>query len=251
MTNHVRILNNPNLETSLIDNVPFAIAHLISFERPDGTFVYLTDAPYDITDVVDSVSTVYRSNKIVKVGDIQEAIEARASSMNLTLKATGLNASADVAYKAGSRLLLFEDGLGTTVYSRGWDEEGFQAGDKVYVYEIEPDGDPTTYDNWVAGTYDAFDIVIYNDVNYISNAGNNSSTPGADANWSVLTQQFTVDSLTKSSSGGNNEYYNELNLSADIQYPSSANLRVEQSSQELIALVQSKTSTLYLSLIHI
>ena len=245
MTNHVRILNNPNLETSLIDNVPFAIAHLISFERPDGTFVYLTDAPYDITDVVDSVSTVYRSNKIVKVGDIQEAIEARASSMNLTLKATGLNASADVAYKAGSRLLLFEDGLGTTVYSRGWDEEGFQAGDKVYVYEIEPDGDPTTYDNWVAGTYDAFDIVIYNDVNYISNAGNNSSTPGADANWSVLTQQFTVDSLTKSSSGGNNEYYNELNLSADIQYPSSANLRVEQSSQELIALVQSKTSTLY------
>ena len=243
MTNHVRILsNNEHLETSLIDNVPFAIVHLISFERPDGSFVYLTDAPYDITHN----STVYHSNKIVKVGDIQEAVEARASSMNLTLKATGLSASADVAYKAASRTLLFEDGLGTTVYSRAWDEEGFQAGDRVYVYQIEPDGDPTTYSNWNSqSTYDAFNIVIYNGVNYISNVGSNGSTPGADANWSVLRQQFTIESITKSSSGGDNEYYNELNLDADIQYPSSANLRVEQSSQELIALVQSKTSTLY------
>ena len=212
MTNHVRILNNDDLETSLIDNVPFAIAHLIQFERPDGSFVYLTDAPYDITD--DEDSRLYHSNKIVKVGDIQEAVEARASSMNLTLKATGLNSFVDFATftSADTTKLFFTDSLGnSSIYSRGWDEEGFQAGDKVYIYQVDSTGQAVTYADWSSSNaYNSDNIVNYNGTDYICDFSVNvgSPNPAVDtSNWTILYKNFNVSDIKKNSL--NTDFYSK------------------------------------------
>ena len=87
---------NATLKQALIDNVPFTYAHLLKFERPtkvaqylgvastdSKNYTYITDAPYDIVfdDGDGNGPQVYRANKLVKAGSVNETIKAKASSI--------------------------------------------------------------------------------------------------------------------------------------------------------------------------
>ena len=89
--------------TALQNRDPLLTYHLIRFEKPSslelGTrrvdFSYLTDAPYDVNfdHNNDNSVDVYRAGGVTKIGKVQEAIEARASKMSLTLSAVKLGAT--------------------------------------------------------------------------------------------------------------------------------------------------------------
>ena len=91
--------------TALQNREPLLSYHLVKFEKPSNLnesgrrtdFVYLTDAPYDVNfneTGAQNGNNVYRAGGIVKIGKVQEAIEAKATKMSLTLSAVKLGASA-------------------------------------------------------------------------------------------------------------------------------------------------------------
>ena len=95
----------------LINNEPFAYAHLVKFERPSSVlrngkfstdakrYAYFTDAPHnlDFDDQTDNTAgnnngtQTYIAGKLLDVGTYSETIEARASGMTLTMAAESLN----------------------------------------------------------------------------------------------------------------------------------------------------------------
>ena len=91
--------------TALQNREPLLSYHLVKFEKPSNLnesgrrtdFVYLTDAPYDVNfneTGAQNGNNVYRAGGIVKIGKVQEAIEAKATKMSLTLSAVKLGATA-------------------------------------------------------------------------------------------------------------------------------------------------------------
>jgi len=90
--------------TALQNRVPLLTYHLVKFEKPSSLqkatrrtdFTYLTDAPYDVDfdEDGDGSTNGYKAGGIVKIGKVQEAIEARATKMSLTLSAVKLGATA-------------------------------------------------------------------------------------------------------------------------------------------------------------
>ena len=89
--------------TALQNRVPLLTYHLVKFEKPSSLqkstrrtdFTYLTDAPYDVDfdEDGDNSTNGYKAGGIVKIGKVQEAIEARATKMSLTLSAVKLGAT--------------------------------------------------------------------------------------------------------------------------------------------------------------
>ena len=81
---------------------PFIVAHLIKFEKPVSVlqyggesqgiatdYTYITDAQYDITyqdgttpfnSDTPHAAQIYRANKVLQLGTINESIQAKAAS---------------------------------------------------------------------------------------------------------------------------------------------------------------------------
>ena len=137
--------SNSALKKRLINNEPFVYAHLIKYERPHlampngkhstdaKRYAYLTDGPINIsfndgsTNTLgnDNGSQTYIADKILKIGNYSETIEAKATGMALTLGAHSLNASitgTDISSTAS-----------TIVTNTNLMEAGFRDGDKISV----------------------------------------------------------------------------------------------------------------------
>ena len=135
---------NSTIRTTLINNEAFEYAHLVKFERPQlpnanntfstnaNKFVYLSDGARDISfndgSTNDSGSAngsqIYRANKLLKVTGYKESMQAKASSMTLTIAAEtlGTSVSGNLTF-AGSTITC------STVID--FVEEGFREGDKI------------------------------------------------------------------------------------------------------------------------
>ena len=100
------------LVDSLLENEPFAYAHLVKFEKPVVTtggksarkatdYAYISDGSIDIVfdDLTKDVQNnsngpqVYVANKLISVGDMSESTQAKTSSINLKVSAAALNTS--------------------------------------------------------------------------------------------------------------------------------------------------------------
>lgn len=146
---------HPALRTMLMANEPFEYAHLIKFERPSRPdsrtgkvstagvrYTYLTDASRDIiyddgsrdnNNVLNGPQT-YIANKVLRVSEVSESIEAKASNFTVTVDGNGLGA------ELGAQPMTV-----TSVSAGIWDiqvlntnvdpvYEGFREGDKVNLY---------------------------------------------------------------------------------------------------------------------
>ena len=135
---------NSTIRTMLINNEPFEYAHLVKFERPQlpnsdnkfstnaNKFVYLTDGGRDITFNDGSTNDannlngnqIYRANKLLNVTGYKESMQAKATTLSLTLASEVIGTTSSVA-------LTF---AGTTITSTtvvDFVEEGFKEGDKI------------------------------------------------------------------------------------------------------------------------
>jgi len=100
------------LQTSLLENDSFVYAHLVKFEKPvneagsipsrkASSYTYITDSSYPISYNDGSVNAdgnsngtqIYMPNRLLKVSDITETTEARASTFNLTIAANAIGTS--------------------------------------------------------------------------------------------------------------------------------------------------------------
>ena len=100
------------LVDSLLENEPFAYAHLVKFEKPVVTtggksarkatdYAYISDGSIDIVfdDLSQDVQNnnngpqTYIANKLISVGDTSESTQAKTSSINLKVSAAALNTS--------------------------------------------------------------------------------------------------------------------------------------------------------------
>jgi len=135
---------NSTIRTTLINNEAFEYAHLVKFERPQlpnanktfstnaNKFVYLTDGARDISfndgSTNDSGSAngsqIYRANKLLNVTGYKESMQAKASSMTLTIAAEVIGTSV-----VGS--LTFSGSTITCSTLIDFVEEGFKEGDKI------------------------------------------------------------------------------------------------------------------------
>ena len=97
---------------SLLENEPFAYAHLVKFEKPVVTtggksarkatdYAYISDGSVDIVfdDLSQDVQNnnngpqTYVANKLISVGDMSESTQAKTSSISLKVSAAALNTS--------------------------------------------------------------------------------------------------------------------------------------------------------------
>lgn len=114
------------LKGLLVNNEPFLYAHLVRFERPDGTFVYITDASRDVT----WNGNTYLANKLVSVGTISETIKAAPSNTSIVLdgNAVGaiISANATIATSGSGFTITFSSDVDLSTY-------GFRQGDKISI----------------------------------------------------------------------------------------------------------------------
>ena len=131
----------------LINNEPFAYAHLVKFERPSSTlrsgnystdakrYAYFTDAAYNISFDDQSTNTAGNSNgqqsyiagKLIDVGTYSETVAARASGMSMTLAAESLNNTiTSTGISMTSSTITVPTGIDVV-------REGFREGDKVFI----------------------------------------------------------------------------------------------------------------------
>ena len=131
----------------LINNEPFAYAHLVKFERPSSTlrngnystdakrYAYFTDATHNISFDDQSNNTAgnnngtqtYIAGKLLDVGTYSETVQARASGMSLTLAAESLNNTiTSTGISMTSSTITMPTGIDLV-------DEGFREGDKVFI----------------------------------------------------------------------------------------------------------------------
>ena len=131
----------------LINNEPFAYAHLVKFERPSSTlkngnystdakrYAYFTDASHNLSFDDQSNNTAgsnngtqtYIAGKLLEVGSYSETIQARASGMSITLAAESLNnAITSIAISMTSSTITVGGNIDLV-------REGFREGDKVFI----------------------------------------------------------------------------------------------------------------------
>jgi hypothetical protein len=143
---------SPELRELLVDNDTFAWAHLIKFERPsrsirDGVtstskerYTYLTDASRDVNfddgssnlDNVPNGTQVYIANKVLKISNVSEYTEAKASTFSLTLDGNGIGAR---LYSDSAVISVVNESTYDITWSKFVDpiKEGFREGDKVTI----------------------------------------------------------------------------------------------------------------------
>ena len=136
-----------NTRKKLINNEPFAYAHLVKFERPSITphdaeystdanrYAYFTDGAINLdfddqstdNNGTNNGTQTYVAGKLLNVGSYSETIEARASGMTLELAAETLNnAITSVAISTTSSTITVPAGIDLV-------REGFREGDKIYI----------------------------------------------------------------------------------------------------------------------
>jgi len=139
------------IKDSLVNFDPFIIAHLIKFEKPTNDlpgyseagidpngFSYITDSPYDIefddgsldsTGTAIGVPMVYRANKVLSIGTINENIQAKASNMSLKLDSSSLGTNVTVS----ATITKSDANNGVFITDTDLSEAGFQEGDKISI----------------------------------------------------------------------------------------------------------------------
>ena len=136
-----------NTRKKLINNEPFAYAHLVKFERPSTIpangkyttdakrYAYFTDAAHNLDFDDQSYNTaggsngsqIYIAGKLMSVGTYSETIEARASGMALEIAAESLNnAITSSAISMTSSTITVPAGIDLVA-------EGFREGDKIFI----------------------------------------------------------------------------------------------------------------------
>ena len=155
------------VQASLLSGESFEYAHLVKFERIVKTvtskpaesatdYSYITDASVDVVwndgskDVQGTAnnSQTYISNRLLKVGGVNETTAAKATSLSLTVSSVALGSSIQAA--TGDRLTLTPAGTSypytATIQmvdsNEPWDERGFSEGDKIKVSHT------TTTNSW-------------------------------------------------------------------------------------------------------
>ena len=109
-----------NIKTALANNDPLLVYHLVKFEKPSQLakeaekrtdYVYLTDAPYTVEyDPINAESSsdydpdIYQPGGLLKVGKVPETVEAKATSLSLTLSATKLGRQANAVSVTNSSI---------------------------------------------------------------------------------------------------------------------------------------------------
>ena len=139
---------NTALKKRLINNEPFVYAHLIKYERPHNAdkngkhstdakrYAYLTDGEINISFNDGSYATdgttangaqTYIANKISKIGSYSETVEAKATSMTLSM-------SAETLYNSVTSSAITMTSSTITVPSTiDLVKEGFREGDKISI----------------------------------------------------------------------------------------------------------------------
>ena len=146
------------VQASLLAGDSFEYAHLVKFERVISTvsskpsesatdYSYITDASIDIAwddgskDIqgTSNGSQTYISNRLTKVGGINETTAAKATTLSLGVSSVALGSSIQAANT--DRLTLTPDGssypytatIEMVDANDPWDERGFSEGDKIKV----------------------------------------------------------------------------------------------------------------------
>lgn len=146
---------HPDLRSLLLSGEPFEYAHLIKFERPSRPdsasgltstasvrYTHLTDASRDIgfddeskdSNGVSNGSQTYRANKVLKVSEVSESIEAKASNFSITVDGNGLGAEigAQPMTISTAGADLFDIAIPNSLVDPV--AEGFREGDKIEFY---------------------------------------------------------------------------------------------------------------------
>lgn len=114
------------LKSLLVNNEPFLYAHLVKFERPDGTIVYITDASRDVT----WNGNTYSANKLLNVGTISETIKAAPSNTSIVLDGNAVGATITGNASVSSFDLFFDI---TFSFDVDLSLLGFREGDKINI----------------------------------------------------------------------------------------------------------------------
>ena len=132
-----------SLENLLVNNDTFQYAHLVRFERPDGTYTYITDASRNVT----YNGNTYLANKLLSVGSITETIRAAPSNTTVVLDGNSLGSYIEATGTiAGAGTGLFN----LTFTDINFLDYGFREGDKLSIqagsttYEATVVSFPTT-----------------------------------------------------------------------------------------------------------
>ena len=138
-------LKQTELKNSLKNYEPFIIAHLIKFEQPSSmdrsnsrsgiNYSYITDNSYDIqwddgsqdAAADNNGLQIYRANKIISIGTVNENIIAKAASMTLKLD----SASLGLIVTLQASLSKDTATTGTLITDTDLASLGFQEGDTV------------------------------------------------------------------------------------------------------------------------
>lgn len=114
------------LKNLLVNNEPFLYAHLVKFERPDGTIAYITDASRDVT----WGGNTYLANKLISVSGISETIKAAPSNTSIVLDGNAVGAT--ITGDASAALV---NSLFNITFSADTDLSllGFREGDKITI----------------------------------------------------------------------------------------------------------------------
>lgn len=137
---------NPTITTKLQSHEGFMYAHLVKFEKPIKTvtgavaetardYSYLTDASHNISfddGTEDSLGNsngtqVYVAERLLKVGQVAETTQAKATSMSLTIDSVGLN-----TILSPSLTTIDISELEITI-GESWIDAGFTEGDKLRI----------------------------------------------------------------------------------------------------------------------
>lgn len=120
-----------DLRQSLLDNDPYSYFHLVKFEKPSTInplipqYSYFTDAMWNINFDDGDGTKAYIASKLLKLGSINETIEAKASNLSITLASDTIGSIATDS-PTGFNTSSIE---GTINFS----EYGFREGDKVSI----------------------------------------------------------------------------------------------------------------------
>jgi len=138
---------NSTLQTSLINNDVHRYLHLIKFEKPStkteldykegskvsqkaNTYAYMSDGAFEVDFNDGSIDVdgnangtqTYLPNKVLSVGTVNETIEAKASTMNLSLAASALSAAVSTSFTFTSSTITALVDL---------EQSGFSVGDTI------------------------------------------------------------------------------------------------------------------------
>lgn len=197
-----------DIKSALIENKSLNVFHLVKFEKPsnlpvEGTkstdYVYLTDAFHDA--VYDG--NTYTAGGLLKIGSIQETIEAKAANINLEISAAKLGANVIANVTCSS---IQENSTGTLTVDISFFNSGFYTGDVVKLTSRSDPG--TIYLARIEKLYSSGTLVDVTPIDTAIPSLNNTSFAISYANPEV--------SALLSSEGSDLNYTNYVNRSVEI-----------------------------------